>query len=1144
MVDQYIKEKILPLSNIELLDSIFSILQDDVVRIIGADNIDEFEKKLLEIIYRIPDQVKLDYLANVQENRDEYENLLISLMQDTNIIFNYFENVDLEQKKFVDALYNAITYMRDDDKRYELFIKYHDKIPRYYYRQFLETFDDDKYIIDYLTRYAPSSIDWGNINYYDRLLSTIKNDDLKMLMHDKYMALNVDSYYKYFTVTIASLKDDSKKMLYINRILSLYKENNMSGTSVNNALTKIVSSLKDDDLKLNYLNSIVENKNYKFKIDPEIIMSIQNEEKRAAFVKKHINYISINEIPEVIGSFSNQELIVELINDVINKNMVTNQTAYSLLDLVENSDIKLELFKKSFVYFGGTLKIQIDNFIENDKSYDVDSLYKKMLQLPDKDLLALCDFYHRTSALKSLEQFDKSIDLIFRIINSNSSEIRHISSQIGELIFSCPFDKWEETLDRIEDVFLKNNTPYVGKIYKVYEIMHPNYYIENPYGGSTKSPNINDLYKRGIASKYAIGALVFGDLLKCAIGSNNRSLLEYINNIEAGNAILKELISGQINITDLTGERKDIFTTYIFHLNTLYNNTKAGKENPRQMKENLVKDVYELLYCFLYEEKKGFVVDELPDRIVRLFCHHFAGINTMAELKELIAKEISEVDARNRRRAEENNFSLEKGDYYKGLVNENEDEEGRFYTFLLNILQNGSISKEFLGSDARSDTTPLDTDLSRIKTDLESFNEPFEDYSYAAARYGPLWLVLKDDDRLNYSEETGKYMPDKLEIFRTNMDGEGHYGIRTGFPSSDIDYFVVDESKLDIKRIEYSIVMNGFYIPVLNTDGKLIFTPEQYDNMRKDLYGLSHYGLGNVYEFAEELDTFDPRLEPFDINIDGNKSNSNIKRNLIINALSSVGLDISPSRNVYMKHGEIELLDTGSTGRGTNMSEDYDFDFVMRVDKEVYDNDLKMVELKNKIEEALPGIVFDGHHVRNQIININGTNIKIDISIIIKDDKIGYTTEECIKDRLSSIEKIDPEKHKKVLENIVLAKEVLKDGECYKPAHAGQGQAQGGLGGVGVENWILQNGGSFEKAARSFLEVASQCATFEEFKSRYYIFNFGENHMYYRESDKYKHNEFISGNMDASGYETMKETLSKYIIQLDERRRLEGNKIL
>mgnify|MGYP007057773397 CR=1 FL=1 len=63
---------------------------------------------------------------------------------------------------------------------------------------------------------------------------------------------------------------------------------------------------------------------------------------------------------------------------------------------------------------------------------------------------------------------------------------------------------------------------------------------------------------------------------------------------------------------------------------------------------------------------------------------------------------------------------------------------------------------------------------------------------------------------------------------------------------------------------------------------------------------------------------------------------------------------------------------------------------------------------------------------------------------------------------------------------------VLKDPDvnAYKPRRTDA--EQGGIGGIGVENWILQNGGSFVQACRSFLAVAfdkNGCLIpFEEFK--------------------------------------------------------------
>jgi hypothetical protein len=53
----------------------------------------------------------------------------------------------------------------------------------------------------------------------------------------------------------------------------------------------------------------------------------------------------------------------------------------------------------------------------------------------------------------------------------------------------------------------------------------------------------------------------------------------------------------------------------------------------------------------------------------------------------------------------------------------------------------------------------------------------------------------------------------KIEVFYTGAIGNSHYGIRTGFASTEIDCFIV---KRWDDRIGLEIAMNGFYIPVID----------------------------------------------------------------------------------------------------------------------------------------------------------------------------------------------------------------------------------------------------------------------------------------------------------------------------------------
>ncbi len=751
--------------------------------------------------------------------------------------------------------------------------------------------------------------------------------------------------------------------------------------------------------------------------------------------------------------------------------------------------------------------------------------YLNILSNLDRDILinlfpVLADSNGRVD---SEEKLYFVIEFVKKVMASNSSEIRRISNEVLREILKQPFERWEESFKQIEETFLKNNIPYVGKIYDIFDTLHPD---SKEYVKKARSKNLKSLN-----SNKAISIVLFGDLLKCAIGSNNRSLKNYLIDIKNGNIILKNIIDNEIDIDLLRDDEKDILNHYLNHLNNLYNHTKAGLEKPRVMTNDLKRDSYELIQLFFKTNTSDFDIDDLPDRIVSMFTH-FIGINKIDDLINCMNAELYIANERNIQRAMNNNFTLESGDFIKGLSGHRGKTDSVYLQYLTSILQNGNLCQEFLGDSSSHDMTPLDADVSRVPK-LDNPYSVFSDSRIAASRYGPLWIVLKNDNKFNNTDENNKYLPNKLEIFNTGVTGEDHYGIRTGFPSSAIDFFVLqDLTKLNI--LKYEIVMNGFYIPIVNTKGELVFEPNEYFRLCENMQGLTYYGTQNDYKFAPELDNFNGNNQGYNVDVETSIKEVSNKRNLILDKLRAAGINVVLGRCDDLSNKSVELIDTGSTGRGTNKFNDYDFDFIMRVDRITYANSDEMQKLYDGIKKAFPTISFENNNsIRNQTVFLSdGSSAKIDITFISKTDKLDYSTDECIKDRLSNIKRLDSDKYVKVLQNIVLAKEVLKD--CYKPKHAGQGKAQGGLGGVGVENWILQSGGSFERAARIFLSYA-EGRDFEEFKKVYTVWDFGENHMADMKS-KYKHDEFVSNNMDQHGYDKMKEVLKEYIRKLDEER--------
>ncbi|MDQ7008756.1 MAG: hypothetical protein Q9M94_00515, partial [Candidatus Gracilibacteria bacterium] len=82
-------------------------------------------------------------------------------------------------------------------------------------------------------------------------------------------------------------------------------------------------------------------------------------------------------------------------------------------------------------------------------------------------------------------------------------------------------------------------------------------------------------------------------------------------------------------------------------------------------------------------------------------------------------------------------------------------------------------------------------------------------------------------------------------------------------------------------------------------------------------------------------------------------------------------------------------------------------------------------------------------------------------------------------------------KQQEIVANIRYAKQFFKDLGVYKKGFGKNGQ--GGLGGIGIETWILQNGGSFDEAIKTFKEAINISDSFDTFKDNYLILGAGDN---------------------------------------------------
>ena len=728
------------------------------------------------------------------------------------------------------------------------------------------------------------------------------------------------------------------------------------------------------------------------------------------------------------------------------------------------------------------------------------------------------------------------------IRQSNSGKLNRIASNVLMNILTKPVDEQLDMARKILKIYETNDIPEFAKDFMVFATLN-SAFLE----GTESKGNIPSLNRATPTQRKNI---IFSDLLRISIESNNRNLREYLNNIEQGDKLFEMFKAGNLQIdSTLPEESRVILKKYCNMLNTMYNQTSRGRrlDNARINSGNLAQDLTELNDLFTNEEN---IHIPLRDRIVRTF-GYWAGIRSFEQAKKMMEENTKEADRRNRETAKKRDFSIRKGDFAKGILRSE---------YFPTMLQNGIVAKDYLGQSADSDATPLDTDVESVEIDEEMFTaSSFTNQDEDGRKLGKIILIIKKDERYVKTRTNNKVDEEAINTVINNKQNIEYfdnlnesnfpnaYGIRTGIASTNINFIVADKY---VDKLGLEIAMNGFYIPVVDSDKNLLYTPEMYDNIRSKMQGLSHYGLT---EFQLDPSAWNIGISQIAHVIEQSKEDANNKRKLILQTLKSAvetyGLNMSEKMTEDILQGTVEIIDTGSTGRGTNLPGDGDFDFMVRLDNNILTEPERFKQLITdavcSLDKPNESVTTGKGDFRFKGVSIAGIKEKVDLDLSFtpRTDEIEYTTEECINDRLETIKRSNPEEYKCVVANIILAKTVLKSAGAYKRKNApapinGEKDTRGGLGAVGIENWVLQNGGSFEKAARGFLEVSKQCEGLSEFRQRYAIWDFGENYM---AGDNYPHDNFVD-NMDDNGYSVMVNALEDYIKTIENERKIETQK--
>ena len=814
-----------------------------------------------------------------------------------------------------------------------------------------------------------------------------------------------------------------------------------------------------------------------------------------------------------------------------------------------------------------------------------------------------------------IEKFPDLIELHKNVQYSNAVELSSFKRNFMREILNS--DNRSATFKSLENIYLKGDLPGYMKLFKCFKTIYPNFEKGDCFDFSPNSRISPELLEAGDAEHRFL--IVYNDLLRTAVHSQDRTLIEYLNNINEGSELYFALNSGEKTIESISNEEVDKLTTFAGHLEALYKSisfpyqeeltenaykkdelTQKFKILERISAKDYFKDINGLVPLVEVEKYKRAMLktkisllskkfnastistpDELKDKIVS-YIGHSAGYDSFNQMVQDINRIRNNVDKRNRECAEEYRdkpFMFEEGDFVRGIG---------YIEALTGSLNKGNVAKEFMCSYAGtsgSDTTPLDVDITYIVP--KSGITTSIDGTPTGWGFGNIFVVFKKDNpNFNITRDKDgnvldtKYDPNKVEMFGTWTTKGGycnHWGARTGISFTDVDFILYKENKIierdehnlpkvdekgnivyvknsndrndggyvsiehdALAEIQFEIARNGYYIPVIDMLGRLAFTPEQYDALRSKVAGLPYYSSAE-YTISSKLDFpgIDELVEIKKVDMQKTAEKEKIVRGKVEEIIKNSKLDvdtiaIADTLSKDLTEGIVQLIGTGSTSRGTNVPDDSDFDYMLKVDKKVYmhTTDTLIANFKTMEHEE------DNSHdkrVRLAGVTVEGLEepFDIDISIDQKKNNIQYSTEMALEERLKTIRKQSPDYYK-VIANIVYAKQFLKEIGVYKSARVNP--ELGGLGGVGVENWILQNGGSFRQACETFLEKAfdpktSEMVPFSDFKKVYTVWDFGENH---ESKGKHPFDEYVSLNMNEAGYNKLVKELPKKLKEINE----------
>lgn len=872
-----------------------------------------------------------------------------------------------------------------------------------------------------------------------------------------------------------------------------------------------------------------------------------------------------------------------------NFNVLYEKFPISITELIQLKEaLALQSFAKNFKIIYETFSpFELEDFENYWTIFSFAGEFPENLQFKENNpkwyLAFICDIvatYYKDDkkakmikkiASLSFEQAENYLKIFKMLDESISMDIQRVKNELIDEILDC--ENPEKTVETIINIFERNNLPLTWKIFKVFELLYP----KEKFKATLQSHGSPVLHKY-LDEWNNFYDLIYRDLMNIAIKSWDRSLRDYLSTFVWSEELLKnfeKIISSewfdwndplclqwkfdekdrekdeeaQAKLLYLFRKMSVLYNRYFWKEINEWNTIEDKKYWESTVADNQLVEFYNDIKKWFHLRKWESIYDRLQRFLWWLWYHSFNEVlKDMNESK----KQAHERWLTLYNEAVDNwwKINFPKTAFLKWV---NEDAFSK-------IINRWVTCREYLWwwdnwKAAWSDWTPFDIDWLYLDSPT-NWND-----------YGNI-LLITDTNRCNIidtrNEWLGWYKENQYELFKTWVVNQNHYWIRTWIPTTEVDYIIFNWSFEHTAKIKiptedcpdweyvnvlsifqnmcYEIARNGYYIPIVDNDWNVKFTPEMYHQIRAWFNYMQYYDGFDVEQKDWKWVSKESDNEVHKKYIGTNKekiTDGGLRKLISDNSPNNEKYSEFAKKNKKLAENTIkeikrilhdkcgitfnsrhdtsitwaELHDSWSTWRWTDIpTKDVDLDFTLLLDAKEYDEKLELIketiyretgtstDPEDRKWEWERKWWYQMKSKKNTIWQCSERPnwISLDLLILKKSQVIDYSSSDAMKEKLNFIkDNLWKEDLNRVRTNVIIMKKLLKSQSCYKKT-----SAEWWIAWIWVENWITQHHWSFIEALESFEKVAyeweygpwRQPIPLERFKELYPIYDAWENY--------------------------------------------------